>query len=211
MNKNSGQSILEYLQKNGAANTFKLAHVLGVKRDKLLGILKNLEEQGSIKIVTGKVEFLSYPISKEKKKQKPKAAVPKKKLETGGLKEKLGEKDLEIRRLKNKIEKLKKLEQPIAEERPLIVEEKVEKIKPKIKQIKQKPKIKAKPIKPKLKKVKKPKKKKKSHPKPKTKKKKIKKFKFKLKLPKLKIPKFDIKKSLKFSKIKKFVKRLKRR
>jgi len=45
VNKNSGNSILEYLQKNGAVNTFKLAHFLGIKRDKLLGILKNLEEQ----------------------------------------------------------------------------------------------------------------------------------------------------------------------
>lgn len=68
VNENSKDSILEYLQKNGATNTFKLAHVLEIKRDKLLGILKNLEKQELVRIITGKAEFLSYSPSREKKK-----------------------------------------------------------------------------------------------------------------------------------------------
>jgi len=202
VNKNSGHSILEYLQKNGAANTFKLAHVLGVKREKLLGILKNLEEQGLVKIVTGKVEFLSYPASKEKKRQKPKIVLPKEKSEVQLPKEEVEKQKLYIEKLEAQIKKLKQKPQT----KPVVEKVKTEEIKPKPKR---KKKIKIKEAKPK---IEKPKKRKKPLPKPKPKKaKKIKKIKFKLKLPKLKIPKFNIKKSLKFFKIKKFVKRLKRR
>jgi len=196
VNRNSGHSILEYLQKNGATNTFKLAHALGIKRDNLLGILKNLEEQRLVKIVTGKVEFLSYPLSKEKgsrtkslvsstrrerKKQKPKVSKErikkkpedsKEKLETDKLREGLEEKNLEIRKLKNKIKKLQ--EAPPTE--PVVEKEKTEEIKPE-------------PRKKELK-IEKSKKKKKPLPKPKPKKtKKIKKVKFKFKTPELKIPK----------------------
>jgi len=202
VNKNSGHSILEYLQKNGAANTFKLAHVLGVKREKLLGILKNLEEQGLVKIVTGKVEFLSYPASKEKKRQKPKIVLPKEKSEVQLPKEEVEKQKLYIEKLEAQIKKLKQKPQT----KPVVEKVKTEEIKPKPKR---KKKIKIKEAKPK---IEKPKKRKKPLPKPKPKKaKKIKKIKFKLKLPKLKIPKFNIKKSLKFFKIKKFVKHLKRR
>lgn len=104
VNKNSGHNILEYLQKNGATNTFKLAHVLEIKRDKLLGILKNLEGQGLVRIITGKVEFLSYPPSKEKKKQKPKVSKEKSEIQT--LQEEKEKQKLYIKRLKEEIKKL---------------------------------------------------------------------------------------------------------
>ncbi len=126
VNENSGYSILEYLQKNGSTNTFKLAHVLEIKRDKLLRILKNLEEQELVKIVTGKVEFLSYPFSKEKKKIKPKVVVSKKKSDVQTLQEKVEEQKLEIGGLKNKIKKL--------EQRPpkVITRTIIKKAKPKV-------------------------------------------------------------------------------
>ena len=110
-NKNSEHSILEYLQKNGAANTFKLAHILGIKRDRLLGILKNLEEQELVKIVTGKVEFLSYPPSKEKKKQKPK--IPKEKSKVQTLQEEVEKQKLYTEKLKEEIKKLEQRPQKV--------------------------------------------------------------------------------------------------
>lgn len=106
VNENSGYSILEYLQKNGATNTFKLAHVLEIKRDKLLRILKNLEEQELVKIVTGKVEFLSYPPSKEKKKQKPKGVISKEKSEVQTLQEEVEKQKSYTEKLKDQIKKL---------------------------------------------------------------------------------------------------------
>ena len=104
MDENSGHNILEYLQKNGATNTFKLAHVLEIKRDKLLRVLKNLEERGLVRIVTGKVEFLSYPPSKEKKKQKPK--VSKEKSEVQTLQEEIEKQKSYTEKLKDQIKKL---------------------------------------------------------------------------------------------------------
>ena len=236
VNRNSGHSILEYLQKNGATNTFKLAHALGIKRDNLLGILKNLEEQRLVKIATGKVEFLSYPVSKEKssrtkplassakrkrEKQKPKVSKKriekkpedsKEKLETDKLKKGLEEKNLEIRKLKNKIKELQ--EAPPTE--PVVEKVKTEEIKPKPKRKKE---IKIKKVKPRKKKSKE-----KKRPLPKHKPKKTRKIKkFKLKLPKLKIPKIRFKKSFKklprlkikgalgLFGVKKFIKHLKRR
>jgi len=187
VNKNSGHSILEYLKKEGATNTFKLAHTLDIKRDKLLGIIKNLEEQRLIKIVTGKVEFLSYPASKEKKKQKPKIVVPKEKSEGQTLQGEVEKQRLYIEKLKAQIKKLE--EKPPAE--PVVEKVETEEIKPKPKR-----KIKIKEVKPKLIKTK-PKKK----PLLKFKQKRVKKTK-KVKF-KLKLPKFNIKKSLKFFKIKK--------
>ena len=225
VNENSEHSILEYLQKNGAVNTFKLAHVLGIKRDKLLGILKNLEEQELVKIVTGKVEFLSYPLSKEKKKQKPKVVTQKEKSEVQVPKKELEKQKLYIEKLKAQI---KKLEQKPQKE-PLVEKVKAEEIKPKpkrkkkikIKETKPKPeliKIKKKPIKirSKKKKIKLTKKKglfTKLRELTKSKKIKLPKIKKSSKrlLTKVKKPKFNIKNSLKFFKIKKFVKYLKRK
>jgi len=202
VNENSEHSILEYLQKNGAENTFKLAHVLDIKRDKLLGILKNLEEQGLVKIATGKVEFLSYPISKERIEKKPEAS--KEKLEVQVPKKELEKQKLYIEKLKAQI---KKLEQKPQKE-PLVEKVKAEEIKPKPKR-KKKIKIKESKSKKKELKIEKSKKKKKPLPKSKPKKaKKIKKVKFKLKLPKLKMPKIRIKGLFG---IKKFIKNLKRR
>ncbi len=126
VNENSTHNILEYLQKNGATNTFKLAHVLEINRDALLKVLKNLEGQGLVKIMTGKAEFLSYPFSKEKKKIKPKVAVSKEKSEIQTLQEKEEKQKLEIRRLRNKIKKL--------EQRPskVITRTIIKKAKPKV-------------------------------------------------------------------------------
>ena len=104
VDENPKDNILEYLQKNGAANTFKLAHVLEIKRDKLLRILKNLEEQELVKIVTGKVEFLSYPTSKEKKKQRPKVSKEKSEIQT--LQEEAEKQKLYAEKLKAQIKKL---------------------------------------------------------------------------------------------------------
>jgi len=223
VNENSEHSILEYLQKNGAENTFKLAHVLDIKRDKLLGILKNLEEQGLVKIATGKVEFLSYPISKERIEKKPEAS--KEKLEVQVPKKELEKQKLYIEKLKAQI---KKLEQKPQKE-PLVEKVKAEEIKPKpkrkkkikIKETKPKPeliKIKKKPIKirSKKKKIKLTKKKglfTKLRELTKSKKIKLPKIKKSSKrlLTKVKKPKFNIKNSLKFFKIKKFVKYLKRK
>src|SRR3989338_7538546 len=112
-NENPEYNILEYLQKNGAANTFKLAHVLEIKRDKLLRILKKLEEQELVKIVTGKVEFLSYPPSKEKKKQKPKVVVSKEKPEVQTLQEEKENQKLYIKKLKAQIKKLEQRPQKV--------------------------------------------------------------------------------------------------
>ncbi len=102
-NENSEYSILEFLQKNGAANTFKLARVLEINRDGLLRILKNLKERELVKIVTGRVEFLSYP-PKEKKEQKSK--IPKEKAEVQTLQEEVERQKLYAEKLKAQIKKL---------------------------------------------------------------------------------------------------------
>ncbi|MDP3027717.1 MAG: hypothetical protein Q8N63_08485 [Nanoarchaeota archaeon] len=109
VNENSKDSILEYLQKNGATNTFKLAHVLDIKRDILLGILKNLEKQELVRIITGKVEFLSYPLSKEKKKPK----VSKEKSEIQTLQEEAEKQKLYAEKLKAQIKKLEQRPQKV--------------------------------------------------------------------------------------------------
>ena len=102
-NKQLEYSILEYLQKNGPANTFKLAHALETKRDKLLGTLKNLEEGGLVRITTGKAEFLSYP-SKERVKNKPKVS-KKSKIEKS--QEEIENQKLYIEKLEGEIKRLK--------------------------------------------------------------------------------------------------------
>ena len=139
VNENPEDNILEYLQKNGAANTFKLAHVLEIKRDKLLGILKNLEERELVKITTGKVEFLSYPTSKEKKKQKPKVVIPKEKSEIQILQEQAEKQKLYTEKLKDQIKKLEQRPQKvitrtiIKEAKPIKIKRKKRKKREKIK------------------------------------------------------------------------------
>ena len=113
VDENSKDSILEYLQKNGAANTYKLAHVLDIKRDILLGILKNLEKQELVRIITGIVEFLSYPSSKEKKKQKPKVVVSKEKSEVQILQEEIEKQKSYTEKLKAQIKELEQRPQKV--------------------------------------------------------------------------------------------------
>ncbi|MDP3027315.1 MAG: hypothetical protein Q8N63_06410, partial [Nanoarchaeota archaeon] len=133
VDENPEYSILEYLKKNGATNTFKLAHVLEIKRDKLLKILKTLEEQGLVKITTGKAEFLSYSPSREKKKQKPK--VSKEKSEVQTLQEEVKKQKLYAEKLKAQIKKLEQRPQKV------ITRTIIKDVKPKkIKEVKTKPK-----------------------------------------------------------------------
>lgn len=200
VDENSEYSILEYLQKNGATNTFKLAYVLEIKREKLLRILKNLEGQELVKIVRGKVEFLSYP-SEKKVKKKPK--VSKEKSEVQTLQEEVEKQKSYTEKLKAQVKKL--------EQRPpkVITKTIIKKAKPKVITrtiIKE-----SEPIKTERKKKRK-REKTPALPKFKPKKaKKIKKVKFKLKLPKLKIPKIRIKGALGLFGVKKFIKNLKGR
>ena len=145
VNENSEHDILEYLQKNGATNTFKLAHVLEIKRDKLLRILKNLEEQELVKIVTGRVEFLSYP---SEKKVKKKLKVSKEKSEVQTLQEEIEKQKSYTEKLKDQIKKLEQrppkviTKTIIKEAKPKVITRTIIKdVKPiKIKEVKIKPK-----------------------------------------------------------------------
>ncbi len=67
-------SVLEYLEKNGAANTFRLARVLGIDRQRLLDSIKRLEAKGAVMVKGGTVQFLKY-ISEEKAISKPEKKV----------------------------------------------------------------------------------------------------------------------------------------
>ena len=135
--------ILEYLQKNGATNTFKLAHTLEIKRDNLLKILRNLEERELVRITTGKVEFLSYP-SEKRVKKKPEVS-EKSKIEK--LQEDKENQKLYIEKLKKEIKQLEQRPQKVIT-RTIIKEAKSEPIKKpkrrrkreKIKEVKIKPK-----------------------------------------------------------------------
>lgn len=53
--------ILEYLEKQGPANTFRLARVLGIDRHQLLNIIGKLEAKGAIAVRSGMVQFLKFP------------------------------------------------------------------------------------------------------------------------------------------------------
>lgn len=104
--------VLEYLKKHKEVNTFRLARELGIDRHKILNIIKNLEEKGSVHIKSGKVVFLKFP-SKEKKiikeiKAKETSSVPRRKakpkfssilqMENKELKEKLLKIEASIKR-----------------------------------------------------------------------------------------------------------------
>ncbi len=158
-NKELDYTILEFLGKKGATNTFKLAHVLKIKRDKLLKILSDLEKRGLIRIVTGKAEFLSCPPSKEKKKQKPKVVISKEKSEVQTLQEEVEKQKLYAEKLKAQIKKLEQRPQKvitrtiikeakpkvitktiIKEAKPVKTERKKKRKRKKIKEVKIKPK-----------------------------------------------------------------------
>ncbi len=52
--------LLEYLEKHGATNTFRLARVLGIDRQQLLDSIKMLEAKGAVIVKGGTVQFLKY-------------------------------------------------------------------------------------------------------------------------------------------------------
>lgn len=58
--------ILEYLKKQGQANTFRLARELGIDRHKILDIIRRLEEKEAIEFKSGMIRFLKFP-AKERK------------------------------------------------------------------------------------------------------------------------------------------------
>src|SRR3989344_5934788 len=59
--------ILDYLEKKGPTNTFRLASVMDMERDQLIKVLKRLEEKQVIRFEYGKAIFLKF-ISEEKPK-----------------------------------------------------------------------------------------------------------------------------------------------
>lgn len=68
--------IVEYLEKQGPTNTFRLSRELGIDRHKLLNIVKELEEKRAIGVRHGNVKFLKSP-AEEKKVAKVKETLPK--------------------------------------------------------------------------------------------------------------------------------------
>lgn len=61
--------ILVYLKKAGPTNTFRLSSIMGLERDKLLHILKRLEEKEAIRFECGNAAFLKF-VSGEKPRPK---------------------------------------------------------------------------------------------------------------------------------------------
>ena len=57
--------LLEYLKRAGPTNTFRLASVIGMERDQLLGILKKLEEKQAVRFEYGNAVFIKF-VSEEK-------------------------------------------------------------------------------------------------------------------------------------------------
>lgn len=53
--------VLGYLKKEGQANTFRLARVLGIDRHIIINIAKELEEKHVIEFKSGKARFLEFP------------------------------------------------------------------------------------------------------------------------------------------------------
>ena len=84
--------ILEYLKKQGSANTFRLARVLGIDRGHLQDIITKLEAKGAVTVRSGMVQFLKYP--REEKPisvSEPKKEAPHPKLEPSSEKLKIRE------------------------------------------------------------------------------------------------------------------------
>jgi predicted transcriptional regulator len=65
-------NILEHLKKHGPVDTFRLARKLGMDRNKLLNIIKELKEKELVEFKEGTVKFLKFPeeIKVEKNKVK---------------------------------------------------------------------------------------------------------------------------------------------
>lgn len=68
--------ILEYLKKQGSANTFRLARKLGIDRHQLLNIIERLEAKGAVAVRSGMVQFLRF-LPEEKKEAPPRIPKPK--------------------------------------------------------------------------------------------------------------------------------------
>ncbi len=63
--------VLEYLKKEGSTNTFKMARMMGLERNKLLTLIGRLEEKEAVKMERGKVIFLKFPAVQEPVLKKP--------------------------------------------------------------------------------------------------------------------------------------------
>lgn len=65
VHEDNANKILIYLKRQGQTNTFKLATELGINRDQVLNIIKELEEKRAVKVYSGIVKFLRF--NKEQK------------------------------------------------------------------------------------------------------------------------------------------------
>ncbi len=77
----AGLEVLEYLEKKGPTNTFRLATELGINRYNLLNIINRLEAKGALTIKSGTVYFIKF-LPKEKKEAPKKVLKTKKKTST---------------------------------------------------------------------------------------------------------------------------------
>lgn len=81
----SDLQILEYLEKQGPANTFRLARALSIDRGHLLDIIEKLEAKGAVTVRSGMVQFLKFPREEkaipERKERAPSAAPKLRKIE----------------------------------------------------------------------------------------------------------------------------------
>jgi len=117
--------LLEYLKKQGSANTFLLARELDINRHKLIEIIRDLEKKGALEFKSGVAKFLNFPIKEKSISRKPakikkiqktkKRAKPKKTSHEEAIKRKL--KIIEDLQDENK-----KLEDKLAETRKTIKE-----------------------------------------------------------------------------------------
>ena len=82
--------ILEYLKKNGPANTFRLARTLSIDRGHLLDIIERLEAKGAVTVRSGMVQFLQF-LREERVISEPKKEAPHAKLEPSNEKSKIRE------------------------------------------------------------------------------------------------------------------------
>lgn len=97
--------VVEYLEKQGPANTFKLASDLGIDRDKILNVIEKLSEEQAIEFRFGIVQLLKLPEKREPvRPKKTKKVEHKAKARKTPLKEVLEER---IRDLENIQENLR--------------------------------------------------------------------------------------------------------
>lgn len=73
--------VLEYLKKEGQANTFRLARVLGIDRHIIINIAKELEEKHVIEFKSGMARFLGFPEEEKSLPKQKTIAKPKRKKE----------------------------------------------------------------------------------------------------------------------------------